>query len=57
MHPTLTELRAAREWCETQGFLLTPRVVQALGALPCPEIVVKADTVRSDLIAASWGNA
>ena len=55
MQATFAELRTAREWCETQGFLLTPRVVQALGALPCPEIVVKTDTVRSDLIAASWG--
>ena len=55
MQATLAELRTAREWCETRGFLLTPSVTQTLGALPFAETTVSDDTVRSDLLAASWG--
>ena len=53
MHVTLAELRAAREWCETRGFLLTPHVTRTLGQLPSPKVKV-SDILRSDLLAASW---
>jgi hypothetical protein len=54
---SFSELRAARDWCEAVGVLLTPDVLLAVGLLPNPETRTVPDTVRCDLLAASWGNA
>ena len=56
---SFSELRAAREWCESVGVLLTPDVLLSVALLPNPEInyrpVIVSDVVRADLLAASWG--